>query len=77
MVSVAGEIDSDTGRAFRDALTSALAGGVLRLVVDLAAVTYMGSTGIGVLMGVRRCSRPTEGRWCWPARAGKSPRYRR
>jgi anti-anti-sigma regulatory factor len=38
VVSVAGEIDLDTERAFRDALTSALAGGVLRLVVDLAAV---------------------------------------
>ena len=54
VVSVAGEIDLDTEQAFRAALTSALAGGVLRLVVDLAAVSYMGSTGIGVLMGVRR-----------------------
>jgi anti-anti-sigma factor len=54
VVSVAGEIDLDTERAFRDALTSALAGGVPRLVVDLGAVTYMGSTGIGVLMAVRR-----------------------
>jgi len=54
VVSVAGEIDLGTERVFRDALTSALTGGQPRLVVDLAGVTFMGSTGIGVLMGVRR-----------------------
>jgi anti-sigma B factor antagonist len=54
VVSVTGEIDLDTERAFRHALTSALASGVGRLVVELSGVTYMGSTGIGVLMGVRR-----------------------
>jgi anti-sigma B factor antagonist len=54
VVSVAGEIDVGTECKFRDALTSALARGVLRVVVDLAGVTFMGSTGIGVLMGTRR-----------------------
>jgi anti-sigma B factor antagonist len=54
VVSVTGEIDLDTEQAFHGALTAAMAGGALHLVVDLAAVTYMGSTGIGVLMGVRR-----------------------
>ena len=51
VVSVAGEIDALTERAFRDALASALTRGQLRVVVDLAGVTFMGSTGIGVLMG--------------------------
>lgn len=54
VVSVAGEIDVGTECKFRDALTSGLAHGALRIVVDLAGVTFMGSTGIGVLMGTRR-----------------------
>lgn len=54
VVSVAGEIDVSTECKFRDALTSALARGVLRVVVDLTGVTFMGSTGIGVLMGTHR-----------------------
>ena len=54
VVSVAGEIDVGTECKFRDALTSALARGALRVVVDLAGVTFMGSAGIGVLMGARR-----------------------
>jgi anti-sigma B factor antagonist len=54
VVSVAGEIDAGTECKFRDALTSGLAHGALRIVVDLAGVTFLGSTGIGVLMGTRR-----------------------
>jgi anti-sigma B factor antagonist len=54
VVAVAGEIDAATECAFRDALASALARGQPRVVVDLAGVTFMGSTGIGVLMGARR-----------------------
>jgi anti-sigma B factor antagonist len=54
VVSVAGELDASTEREFRDALTSVLAPGVLRIVVDLAGVTFMASAGIGVLMGMRR-----------------------
>lgn len=54
VVSVAGEIDAGTEQQFRDALTSVLARGVLRVVVDLAGVAFMASAGIGVLMGMRR-----------------------
>jgi anti-anti-sigma factor len=54
VVSVAGEIDAGTEKQFRDALTSALARGTVRIVVDLSAVGFMASAGIGVLMGVRR-----------------------
>jgi anti-sigma B factor antagonist len=54
VVSVAGEIDAGTEQQFRDALTSVLARGVLRIVVDLAGVAFMASAGIGVLMGMRR-----------------------
>jgi anti-anti-sigma factor len=45
VVSVAGEIDAGTEQQFRDALTSVLARGVLRIVVDLAGVAFMASAG--------------------------------
>lgn len=54
VVAVAGEIDAGTESRFRDALTSVLSRGVLRLIVDLSGVAFMASAGIGVLMGVRR-----------------------
>ena len=54
VVSVTGEIDADTERALRDVLTSVLARGVLRVVVDLAGVAFLASSGIGVLMAARR-----------------------
>jgi anti-sigma B factor antagonist len=54
VLSVAGGIDASTEQQFRDALTSVLAHGVPRIVVDLSRVAFMSSAGIGVLMGVRR-----------------------
>jgi anti-sigma B factor antagonist len=54
VVSVAGEIDAGTEQALRDVLTSVRARGVLRVVVDLAGVAFLASSGIGVLMGARR-----------------------
>jgi anti-sigma B factor antagonist len=54
VVSVAGEIDAGTECALRDVLTSVLARGVLRVVVDLAGVAFLTSSGIGVLMGARK-----------------------
>jgi len=54
VLSVAGDIDAGTEQQFRDALTSVLAHGMPRIVVDLSRVGFMSSAGIGVLMGVRR-----------------------
>ncbi len=54
VVSVAGEIDMSTERAFRDGLAAVLARGAVRVVVDLAGVTFMSSSGIAVLLGTRR-----------------------
>ena len=54
VVSAAGEIDAGTERALRDVLTSVPTHGALRVVVDLAGVTFMASSGIGVLMAARR-----------------------
>ena len=54
VLSVAGDVDAGTEQDFRDALTSVLTHGVLRIVVDLSRVDFMSSAGIGVVMGVRR-----------------------
>ena len=54
VLSVAGNVDAGTEQRFRDALTSVLAHGVPRIIVDLSRVAFMSSAGIGVLMGVRR-----------------------
>jgi anti-sigma B factor antagonist len=54
VVSVAGEIDAGTEQALRDVLTSVQAHGVPRVVLDLAGVAFLASSGIGVLMGARR-----------------------
>lgn len=54
VLSVAGEVDAATEQQFRDALTSVLAHGAPRIVVELSRVSFMSSAGIGVLMGARR-----------------------
>jgi anti-sigma B factor antagonist len=54
VVSAAGEIDAGAERALHDVLTSVRARRALRVVVDLAGVAFMASSGIGVLMAARR-----------------------
>jgi anti-sigma B factor antagonist len=54
VVSVGGEIDASTEQEFRDTLASVLSEGTVRVVVDLNAVQFMASAGIGILLGVRR-----------------------
>jgi len=54
VVSVAGEIDMATAPQFREQLASVISCGALRVVVDLARVTFMASAGVGVLMGTHR-----------------------
>lgn len=50
-VSVEGEVDVSNAAELRSALATALEGGVSTVEVDLAEVTYIDSTGIGVLVG--------------------------
>ncbi|MFF9817651.1 STAS domain-containing protein [Streptomyces sp. NPDC014006] len=49
VLTVAGEIDHDTGRQLREALDAARTAHP-RVVVDLAEVTFMDSTGINILL---------------------------
>jgi anti-sigma B factor antagonist len=53
-LSLRGEIDYESAQDLRAAVTSALDGRIDRLIVNLAGVTFLDSTGIGTLVVARR-----------------------
>ena len=53
MLSLAGELDLADAPALRDALRGAVERSPRRLVVDLAEVTFIDSTALGVLIEAR------------------------
>jgi anti-sigma B factor antagonist len=53
-VRAAGEIDPATAPILRDALLDAVRHDGATVLLDLAGVTFMDSTGIGVLLGTER-----------------------
>jgi anti-sigma B factor antagonist len=53
VVRLAGELDLYNAHAVRDELLAAAARGPARLVVDLSDVTFIDSTGLGVLIEAR------------------------
>jgi anti-sigma B factor antagonist len=53
LVALAGECDLSTGRRLRDVLTSEVSRGAQRLIVDLSSLTFMDSTALQVLVGIR------------------------
>ena len=61
VVRVAGEIDVYTAPALREELAAQLDAGRTDLVVDLADVSFMDSTGLGVLVGALKRVRTTGG----------------
>ena len=50
LIEAAGEVDASSAPRLQRELLSALAGGARRLVLDLAAVTYMDSSGIAAII---------------------------
>jgi anti-sigma B factor antagonist len=54
VVSVAGEVDVATAPMLQDRLVEAIDGGRPLLVVDLLSVTFIDSTGLGVLIGASK-----------------------
>jgi anti-anti-sigma factor len=50
VLAAVGEVDVLSRDAFADATANAIAGRPLRLVLDLTLVTFMDSTGVGVLV---------------------------
>ena len=62
VVTVTGDVDVATCAALRDNLLQVVADGNFRgLVVNLAGVSFIDSTGIGVLVGVWRRTKATDG----------------
>ena len=62
VVTVTGDVDVATCAALRDSLLQVIAGENFRgLVVNLAGVSFIDSTGIGVLVGAWRRTKATDG----------------
>ncbi|GAA1362369.1 MULTISPECIES: STAS domain-containing protein [Catellatospora] len=57
VLEVGGEVDVYTAPKLRERITELLDGGVTAVVVDLARVDFMDSTGLGVLVGGLRRAR--------------------
>ncbi len=57
----AGELDAYTAPELRDALDGELEAGNATLVVDLGELTYLDSTGLGILVGTAKQCRQAGG----------------
>lgn len=51
VVNVSGDIDVATAAPMRDAIDALMVAGHRRLVLDLSGVTFIDSTGLGVIVG--------------------------
>jgi len=61
IVSVGGEIDVYTAPKLRDKITELVGGGTYHLVIDMASVEFLDSTGLGVLVGGLKKVRAHDG----------------
>lgn len=61
VVAVAGEVDVATAPKLREQTIALVAQGHHRMVIDLEAVDFLDSTGLGVLVGVQRRVRAAGG----------------
>jgi anti-sigma B factor antagonist len=64
ILSPQGEIDFATGPQLKDAINERLIAGDVNLVMDLQAVDFIESTGLGALIGGRRRAHALKGSLC-------------
>ena len=62
IVHVSGELDAYTAARLRDSLAGLISAGSRHIVVDLADVSFMGASGLGVLVGAGKRLRRDDGR---------------
>ncbi|MHB9035199.1 MAG: STAS domain-containing protein [Armatimonadota bacterium] len=61
VLDVAGEIDVYTAPQFKEAVNSILSAGQKHLIINMASVTYMDSSGFGALLSATKRLRPLGG----------------
>ncbi len=61
IVAVGGEIDVYTAPRLRDQITELVSAGSYKIVIDLEAVEFLDSTGLGVLVGGLKKVRAHDG----------------
>lgn len=61
VLKLAGEVDVYTSPRVKQEIVDLLNGGATKLVVDLSAVEYLDSTGLGVLIGGLKRTKEREG----------------
>lgn len=64
LVTVAGEVDLETASQLGDCALAALRDDSPHLVIDLAQVSFMDSTGLKVLLAVQRRAELAQGSLC-------------
>jgi len=67
VVRVSGELDMETGPQLQDFLRDAVDGGARQVVLDLAEVPFMDSSGLGLLVVTMKLLRDHGGRLCLAA----------
>jgi anti-sigma B factor antagonist len=61
LVAVGGEIDVYTAPKLRDKITELVGNGIYSIVIDMEAVEFLDSTGLGVLVGGLKKVRAHDG----------------
>ena len=62
IVHVSGELDAYTAARLRDSLAGLISAGSRHILVDLADVSFMGASGLGVLVGAGKRLRRDDGK---------------